>query len=513
MEKAGVSLQLEQLPIFGMTRGLLLALRYRGSDGVSSRLQVRFESASDCQSVVTAFERRGLCFQEHRPVTARPSTARPATSEGSDRLLTADAASRHIKPAPTESLQGSCRTSSPTHDARQSHASASLGTTHPSEKTVLPPLISRDEVNAPREVVPSRPSTAQIYRSSTTPAHRPFEEVQDILRRPSDPMGERPSSTSHVAMLEAIREDVERFDPSPIRSPTMVQLPRLPLHSSTANLSHASPVPEPSELRASTSASRYETLEHEIPPRRDFFPFKRPESQHSVTGPIVSRPTSSALTMLPLPKPSLVKSRPASAHRIDSGPPAAEKLSSRPSTASPLKRGYSAMVDDADVMSTDASRPNAEPVATAKSSSPLARVHEDLEASSRRPSRMNELLYGRKALADRSANTAKIPRMGSLTDAPHELVSPPPTSPARKLATNTVKTRPSISRNDFAVEARAQASSATAQEVSLGEYAVQSLQDRQAALDTFMMENLENPAFTKLCEDVEGCWRRIALGL
>lgn len=50
-------------------------------------------------------------------------------------------------------------------------------------------------------------------------------------------------------------------------------------------------------------------------------------------------------------------------------------------------------------------------------------------------------------------------------------------------------------------------------EVSLEEYATQSLQDRQAALDEFMVENLENPAFTKLCEDVENCWRRMALGL
>jgi hypothetical protein len=48
---------------------------------------------------------------------------------------------------------------------------------------------------------------------------------------------------------------------------------------------------------------------------------------------------------------------------------------------------------------------------------------------------------------------------------------------------------------------------------SLEVYAAQSQEDRAAAMDDFVMANLENPAFTKLCEDVENCWRRFALGL
>jgi len=51
-------------------------------------------------------------------------------------------------------------------------------------------------------------------------------------------------------------------------------------------------------------------------------------------------------------------------------------------------------------------------------------------------------------------------------------------------------------------------------EVSIGEYAVQSRQDREEALEQFMMEHLEDPAFATLCEDVENCWRlRVVLGL
>lgn len=46
----------------------------------------------------------------------------------------------------------------------------------------------------------------------------------------------------------------------------------------------------------------------------------------------------------------------------------------------------------------------------------------------------------------------------------------------------------------------------------LKQYAAQNDHDRVAALDAFVVDNLENEDFIKLCEDVEGCWRRVALG-
>jgi hypothetical protein len=48
---------------------------------------------------------------------------------------------------------------------------------------------------------------------------------------------------------------------------------------------------------------------------------------------------------------------------------------------------------------------------------------------------------------------------------------------------------------------------------SLSAYAAQSVEDRLAILDEFMVSRLNDPAFVTLCEDVENCWRRIALGL
>lgn len=48
---------------------------------------------------------------------------------------------------------------------------------------------------------------------------------------------------------------------------------------------------------------------------------------------------------------------------------------------------------------------------------------------------------------------------------------------------------------------------------SLADYAAQSQAERQTTLDEFMVSKLEDPNFAVLCEDLDSCWRRIALGL
>lgn len=131
---------------------------------------------------------------------------------------------------------------------------------------------------------------------------------------------------------------------------------------------------------------------------------------------------------------------------------------------------------------------------------------------------MDELLYGKRTLSMRKDHTA-IPRVGSITDAPHEIESPPgsavlrvqDTVPGHKLSASTSANAgdQSLNRAYTAVSALADPNN----EASLEEYEALSLEDRKAVLDKFMMDMLENPAFTTLCEDVENCWRRIALGL
>ena len=113
---------------------------------------------------------------------------------------------------------------------------------------------------------------------------------------------------------------------------------------------------------------------------------------------------------------------------------------------------------------------------------------------------MDQLLYGRRPLAERDGN-AKVPRMSSMVDAPHEIV--PLSPPSMKTAS-----MPSPLRS-VTVSPTRQPEEAS----ELAAYASQSPADRDAALEDFMMRHLEDPSFATTCEDMERCWRRIALGL
>lgn len=459
-------------------------------------------------------------FQEQRPATARPGTARPPTTGASDRLPSAQANSPYFEPSksppkaspfiPQAVEAGSLSRNSahsPSHADEQPHSYQS---------TTRPQLISRDEVNAPRDLVPERPSTAQIYRSYTTPLQPAQSELAEPQRQPRDPTVERPSSTSHVTTLAAIREAVQEDMTPPRTAAEMRQLSTRPSHvgehwsSATtepaAALSTSSNAARPST--AASTAPPPDSQEFALPPRREL-PFKRPGSRANTSDRGNSRPGSSALTMPPLPRPKLVKDGSDPSSRSDFVSSVKDAMGSRPNTASPLKRAFVAdeepeprpQTTSAQVYAGSATHAEE---ATRKRRSPPRDTSSTTTA--RQPSRMTGLL-ARTPLSNRSPN--RLPRLGSITDAPHELVSPPHSPPKPPTSFTNSTHNPTL--NPYAPIPSP--TSHHPHEVSLEEYATQSLQDRQAALDDFMVANLENPAFEKLCEDVENCWRRIALGL
>lgn len=482
------------------------------------------ENATHCRQIVDAFIQRGMEFQQQRPRTARPGTGRPVTASQQDRLLTANSSSPYFEPTTSGTRSSPPRTQLADAGSLPRLPTAKAGESPPRSRDKhehaptyfqdMPPpsFLTRDESTAPREAVPSRPSTAQVYRSYTTPSQAAVFDPHEVPRTATDPTYERPSSTSRVAAMEAIREAVEAEASSPPRSAT--HMPPPSLRSSNSNehwtsgtlepaavgaLSSDPAEPRPQIARPSTSATITlpETFDFELPPRREL-PFKRPDSRRSGSGQSSSRPGSSALTMPPLPKPKLVTEGSGSPVRADSLSPMKEI---RPGTASPLKRSFNAVEDEV-------ARPQTT-MATVRTPSPAKqmRISErptSPEPTARKPARMEELLYGRKPLGDRSTNS-RVPRTNSLADAPHEEIGPPPSPPK---STQLANRDPTV--NAYAA---LRAQSHGPREVALEEYATQSLQDRQSALDEFMVENLENPAFTKLCEDVENCWRRMALGL
>ncbi|KAK1063331.1 hypothetical protein LTR33_012311 [Friedmanniomyces endolithicus] len=530
-EQHGVTPQLEQLPIFGMTKEALLALRYRPADGQTRRLQLRVESATQCLQIVNAFKARGMEFQDQRPGTGRQNTARPISAMNTERLLTATSSSPHFQssqagpyPSPTRNATSEIGslprlpTARPVETQTFAARSAEYFPAAQSQAMLPPPFLIRDEAAAPREVVPTRPSTSQLYRSYTTPSQPLSHEVQESPRRPLDLIEERPSSTSHMATLGGIREAVKAEASAPRTASTMVFHHALPVGDPSSS------TPEPGALISLHSDARPHTARPstaatsilpemafnlDIPPPREL-PFKRPESRRAGSAHSSSRPGTSAMSLPPLPKPKLrEEGSSSSTARADSLSPEKGLTSSRPGTASPLKRGFDAVDTNAQLERAQTSMGlgaaprgstygDTSPSKKTRTAAPIAAAI----VSPRRPSGMKELL-SRRPLDDRSVN-ARIPRTDSLADAPHETVSP---RPKRAMARD-----PTASAYNLAVQSSI-TGTATG-EVSIGEYATQSRQEREEVLEQFMMEHLEDSAFATLCEDVENCWRlRVVLGL
>ncbi|KAI7162537.1 hypothetical protein KC343_g4325 [Hortaea werneckii] len=515
-ERVGVMPAVEQLPIFGITREALLALRYKSRSGEARRIQLRLKSASDCRQIVSAFERRGMEFQEHRPQTSRPSTARPPTAgAASDRPFTGHASSPYFEPVKSpqkpsvfnpQTIEGGSLSQSPKRSAHEAFGKAE-------SQAMTPHFFRRDETIAPREISPERPPTSLIYRSNTTP----FQHSQYGMTMPQQPSFQRPSSSSEIATVEAVRRAVEEdaAHSRPTRDmepqyahesypPAVSRAERSALGSSSNNGTRPSTGLPPINV---CTVPPPDSQEFTLPPKREL-PFKRPDSRRE-SDRTNSRPNSSALTMPPLPKPKLVKENPNHSTQKGSVTQAEELEQMRPISASPSKYASAAQ------QNVEVLRPQTTATQHYSGQALLGREQQAKIAYTPRPGlTADRAVNGSNAshyhpLAERLPN--KVSRVSSLVDAPHEIDdSPPrPLSPPKTLYQASDPQDPS----DSAAASLRVLRRHDPHEVSVEEYATQSREERQAALETFMLANLENPAFAKLCEDVENCWRRIALGL
>ena len=274
-----------------------------------------------------------------------------------------------------------------------------------------------------------------------------------------------------------------------------------------------------------------DTLEHEMPPRREL-PFKRPGSHQSAS----SRPSTSAHSA----SHSTVGAN-RSEHTMASSTlsPARNASTHRPATASPLKRAISpSHLEPTKKALAVEMRPQTQGSSFHTASSYVKPTPVSSNGSFRRPSDLGELLRMSKPLAENPPNDDRVARMDSTADAQYELETPPGTSSSLSKTKSHVAKSSSPSRIDGHIttspprpdshtipgpstnltDPLARASSVLHGPVdgadpTLADYASQSREDRQAVLDEFMVSKLEDPNFAVLCEDLDSCWRRIALGL
>ncbi|KAF7191202.1 hypothetical protein HII31_07225 [Pseudocercospora fuligena] len=514
----GNSVALERLPIFGITKESLFAIRYT-VNGEPRRVQLRLQDVEQCKHIVQVLEHRGLMYQEQRPKTARPGTAtsRPGTAYSEDRPSTAQVSSPHFEPPPPQKAYQRPREAF-SYVPRKSSIDARLVMhSHNASRTIRPyqvpqpPLFPREEASVARGSKIAGPTTAEIYGARPEPYRasgaRNFQTTTGpSLLRESRPS--RPITTTHSQ--EELPRTFEQHAAPSSSDPGLPPRSADPAHSQNMSSTEnhilpqwSSDPPDGRPVTALSTTSVADFLEQQIPPRREL-PFKRPSS--SSKSDASSRPGSSALTLPPLKRARADKSIPT--------------LPARPNTT--LKKADRPTLDQsARPATTSLSSNTAQSVrGAAERSEETHHVSSDIppQPSTSRPISMDELLYGKRTLSMRKDHTT-IPRVESLTDAPHEIVSPPGSAISRVQNTapgQTTSASTFVNAQDQSLNrayAAVSASAVQTEETSLEEYEAQSLEDRKAVLDKFMMDMLENPAFTTLCEDVENCWRRIALGL
>ncbi|KAL9534695.1 hypothetical protein SMMN14_01201 [Sphaerulina musiva] len=473
----GATIQTEHLPIFGITKEALLALRYRLQDGRARRIQLRLQTEAQCREVVHILQRRGLDFQEQRPRTGRPDTAPvrldTPTTEARSRITQESSVNAiHSRVAqspfqPPSMSFGSLGQQSPSHTQQNDTTKFSSG-----------PLASPPErfgsVQAPRTYSPIQLSHSQPVASS------PFPGLQ---------------STSLSLGQTAMADTDKQFS-------SMSSLPapqKAPGHVMASAFESNDRISMPAHLRSETQRAAVNSA-YGVSPSSSDIPGRPETASSSLSQPPASRPItgdrsqarpvdngtnttsrsrpSSALELPPLPMPKSLKARPTSAlqHGITA-----------PAESEPQVVPTRSTLDGQDLLS--------QPRSTSEGMTFTSL--DDAGHGSRNMVPKERVVEGSRTVAARNVSKS-MPRISSLMDAPHEIEEAPDTNASASVPQNHDHSG-KVAMSD--------------QDVSLQRYAAQHPQVRDTALNKFMMDHLQDPAFTVLCADIENCWRRIALGL
>jgi hypothetical protein len=451
-------------------------------------------------------------FQQQRPGTARVNTARPGTSSSQERPMTVQAsysANRAfaappdpLKPSPIRMPVLEAGGLSSQHSQHSGNTEGSFAFQRPQKQSLLQfPAQSTPLQKQPTHSVATHERDNSMAAPDLSCSHTaPFQKSMETAATGYLDM----SNQMHMATTSDHRQDEpvnEQLSKAPALLSEQTTAPMETLDIASSSTKNRTSLYRPS---LPPSMRMPETLEHEMPPRREL-PFKRPGSHQSLS----SSPSTTS------------KSVYCNATGGSSDPPMTSSISSparkcgvnRPSTAIPVKSAAAPRITQL-VDNTQAihARPQSHAstlrkTSSGKSTARIAKLAVQ-QSTIRRPSDIGELLRITKPLSERSPNSNKVSRMDSTADAAYELDTPPGTSSSLPNKPNAHDVTGAVHQSDSSTTQPGGAEAA-----SLAGYASQSREDRQTVLDEFMISKLEDPNFAVLCEDLDTCWRRIALGL
>lgn len=455
------------------------------------------------------FTQRGMQFQTQRPRTALPGTSsgRMETPGSIIPLSTPQANSPPFgssSPFRLPDMEAGSLSRRPATSAESSLSAQHISST---TRGMPPPrIVARDDTKDSPERLPARPSSTQLERHVVQPSQPTFTDTYDSSRYLGDRITQRPFSASHAAVLETPRHAAADKDAAS-KTAYDVSLPNhLQGRSWPASCNEISFGVSDHGPHTSTSSATTMMLGSPQPTTAASPPFKRPESRRSDASSSANRPGSSTLDLPPLQKPKLVREKSAASKSVQVQPPT--QVSGRnspflPTTATPAPTLLGHFTHAKSISASTPSLP------TDAATTVNTALHESIPISD---------ISSRSLASSGGFPDAKRPRLSSLLDAPHEIESSPPV--ATKTAGAAFESSSSTMQIDGTTDgsigrayAAIQPSSSHSEAGNLTHYAMHTEEDRRTAMEQFMMENLGNPTFKMLCEDVENCWRRIALGL
>lgn len=261
--------------------------------------------------------------------------------------------------------------------------------------------------------------------------------------------------------------------------------------------------------------------EHELPPRREL-PFKRPESRRTGSDASSSRPGSASLSLPPLRRPSMKMDGPGPLAHQETQQTSKQRPMSMGGHGSPLAQAHLAAERPSSALTSlstlEANMRRGPTLGNTTIAATQRQAVDRAVPSSLVPTPTNDFIFGKQP-GGNWPRAMNLNRQTTNSDAPHE-VSPIPTAVE---ASPEQGQSPIRHAEAHAADHLPQAQESTASNVTngmspqeweqLSRYAAQDQESRLAIMDDFIVAHLNDPAFSTLCQDVEVCWRRVALGL
>ncbi|KAG9647284.1 hypothetical protein KCU64_g10215, partial [Aureobasidium melanogenum] len=441
----------DNLPIFGLTKGTALAIRYFCQNNQVRRIQLRFPDEASCNEAVQLLSVHGLMFsvpntKQNTQTQARPVTANSYLSrQPSVQSARFDyATSSIIVPTIQDAFQSTSSTQQQSSQHTNDSANQHMFTSSPGPKMY-------QTTNVARQSTVNQDELPRIHVFTSSPGPKEYE-TRNIQRQPT------------FAPIRTSEEPAERPSTAPMEWPS-------------------------------------DMTRKMLPPRREL-PFPKPSSSPAKTK-----------TLPPLPKPSYAsevtksnesveeksQSRVFSENKVQHGITRLTTPRGPTRFEPPASRMYDFNPKD-DPMVVDNDRPEFSDTST------LAHKTNDdvvLDSDQRYRSSASPVHF---ASSSTGGTLPSSPERSFFSSLEQITSSSPSERRSQRLAQKHVQQNAEMQDMETTTSSAQQ----SPQDV-LRQYAEQPKETRAEAIKQFILASLEDDAFLKLCVDVDACWQRQVL--